>query len=404
MRNCSYCGKELEDNIDYCPSCGEKVDKLKCPHCNEDISEDETYCHHCGTRLSKEKLSPEEKEKLKKDNKKGFGLSLIYLLTKIFALLIPLALIAVVVIFPIVQKEENSIKFLDVINMDLINSIKSSFGEGGSQREGFIAIFKALNILIYSIILIVMAIISLVKSIISLTSFYHKKPNYKYAILSYSAYIGLIFSFIMWEANDNLLNAIPMVQLIALATPIVIYLVFYILRVLFDKEDRKVRTIIGSSLKIVSYLVSIVGIYFLFSGVILKNGENSLLNEMYLYQMNTVVVANENANILDFILAPALLFEITLCVARIPSISSHSLVHPLVKNDKTIKSIVKTIFLYADIIGLTIGCIFIFKLSDTYSFSINTLILPIACMLGSLILDIVGHILANKPKVKVLYV
>lgn len=404
MRTCSYCGKELEDNINFCPSCGQEVEKLKCPKCHEEVSEEEAYCHHCGERLSKEKLSQEEKKKIKGELKKSLPLAIVNLVAKIFALLIPLALIGLLVIFPII-KEGTYTKILDVFNIDQIKSIGDYFADGGDKMAGFNYIFQLASLGIYTILLVVFAIVNIVKCIISLTSFYKKGPDYKFAITSYGFYVGIVLIFNLYFSTSSLLEGIELYTLIGFGAPLAIYLIFYVLKMIFDKEDRKVKTIIASILKILAYIISFAGIYFLYSGFLIKDGNVVLINEIFQYQIG-IVTSNTEAGIMDQIIPPLMMFALILFMARIPLTSGHKLVNPRIKNDKMVKNIVKELIFFIVVIGLEIGSVYIFNLGESYTFSITSLstILPIGCSVVSLILTIVAHILANKPKIKVLYV
>lgn len=404
MRTCSYCGKELEDNINFCPSCGQEVEKLKCPKCHEEVSEEEAYCHHCGERLSKEKLSQEEKKKIKSELKKSLPLAIVNLVAKIFALLIPLALIGLLVIFPII-KEGTYTKILDVFNIDQIKSIGDYFADGGDKMAGFNYIFQLASLGIYTILLVVFAIVNIVKCIISLTSFYKKGPDYKFAITSYGFYVGIVLIFNLYFSTSSLLEGMELYTLIGIGAPLAIYLIFYVLKMIFDKEDRKVKTIIASILKILAYIISFAGIYFLYSGFLIKDGNVVLINEIFQYQIG-IVTSNTEAGIMDQIIPPLMMFALILFMARIPLTSGHKLVNPRIKNDKMVKNIVKELIFFIVVIGLEIGSVYIFNLGESYTFSITSLstILPIGCSVVSLILTIVAHILANKPKIKVLYV
>lgn len=405
MRTCSYCGKELEDNINFCPSCGQEVEKLKCPKCHEEVNEEETYCHHCGERLSKEKLSQEEKKKIKSELKKSLPLAIANLVAKIFALLIPLALIGLLVLFPII-KEGTYTKILDVFNIDQIKSIGDYFTDGGDKMAGFNYIFQLASLGIYIILLVVFAIINIVKCIISLTSFYKKGPNYKFAITSYGFYVGIVLIFNLYFSTSSLLEGMELYTLIGIGAPLAIYLFFYVLKMIFDKEDRKVKTIIASILKILAYIISFAGIYFLYNGFLTKDGNVVLINEIFQYQTGIVTSKGTEANIMDQLFPPLIMFSLILFMARIPLTSGHKLVNPRIKNDKMVKNIVKELLFFIIVIGLEIGSVYIFNLGESYTFSITLLstILPIGCSVVSLILTIVAHILANKPKIKILYV
>ncbi len=49
---CSECGKQVEESMQFCPSCGHKlVKKTKCKNCGEDVAENSAFCHKCGNKL-----------------------------------------------------------------------------------------------------------------------------------------------------------------------------------------------------------------------------------------------------------------------------------------------------------------------------------------------------------------
>lgn len=46
---CTKCGRELEEGMKYCPSCGREVGrKIKCETCGHEIQDTDRYCPYCG--------------------------------------------------------------------------------------------------------------------------------------------------------------------------------------------------------------------------------------------------------------------------------------------------------------------------------------------------------------------
>ena len=53
---CSDCGKEVSEEAQFCPHCGERFDDPSCPNPNCDVipSEDHLFCSECGWDLKAE--------------------------------------------------------------------------------------------------------------------------------------------------------------------------------------------------------------------------------------------------------------------------------------------------------------------------------------------------------------
>lgn len=52
---CTKCGKEVNENEKFCPSCGEPIKKANtCPSCGNNIKEGTKFCDKCGASLTKE--------------------------------------------------------------------------------------------------------------------------------------------------------------------------------------------------------------------------------------------------------------------------------------------------------------------------------------------------------------
>jgi len=51
--NCRKCGKQLEEEIKFCPECGTKVwiKPTKCPKCNNKVLKEDKFCQECGQSL-----------------------------------------------------------------------------------------------------------------------------------------------------------------------------------------------------------------------------------------------------------------------------------------------------------------------------------------------------------------
>ncbi len=50
-RKCPKCGKALNDDFEFCPYCGYKIEKRACPKCLTIYEDDFTHCPKCGLRL-----------------------------------------------------------------------------------------------------------------------------------------------------------------------------------------------------------------------------------------------------------------------------------------------------------------------------------------------------------------
>lgn len=53
--NCIKCAKPVPDDSDFCPYCGEFIEKstcVSCPVCGKELPEDSSFCQYCGTEVS----------------------------------------------------------------------------------------------------------------------------------------------------------------------------------------------------------------------------------------------------------------------------------------------------------------------------------------------------------------
>ena len=56
---CPKCGKEVEEGVKFCSSCGIPIESIKeveiekrfCPKCGTELREEENFCSSCGTRV-----------------------------------------------------------------------------------------------------------------------------------------------------------------------------------------------------------------------------------------------------------------------------------------------------------------------------------------------------------------
>lgn len=57
---CPSCGNEVDDSMEFCPSCGTDVEKLPeteeigCPSCGHEAEASMTFCPSCGTKINSE--------------------------------------------------------------------------------------------------------------------------------------------------------------------------------------------------------------------------------------------------------------------------------------------------------------------------------------------------------------
>ncbi len=60
---CRNCGKELNENADYCTNCGVATTKGNsyCSACGTETNENADVCVKCGANLSKQKKEPKSK-------------------------------------------------------------------------------------------------------------------------------------------------------------------------------------------------------------------------------------------------------------------------------------------------------------------------------------------------------
>ena len=96
---CSHCGREIPNDFEFCPFCGQAIEKKKiCPQCSKDLPDgDFRFCPFCGATLredtsikeidsndlsentseymkglnsiSPQKTSPQKKDKIAKEKK-----------------------------------------------------------------------------------------------------------------------------------------------------------------------------------------------------------------------------------------------------------------------------------------------------------------------------------------------
>lgn len=50
---CSKCGKDVSENLNFCPSCGENLAARLCPNCGNEVSGSAIFCVHCGITLQR---------------------------------------------------------------------------------------------------------------------------------------------------------------------------------------------------------------------------------------------------------------------------------------------------------------------------------------------------------------
>ena len=53
--NCIKCAKPIPDDSDFCPYCGEFIEKstcVSCPVCGKELPADSSFCQYCGTEVS----------------------------------------------------------------------------------------------------------------------------------------------------------------------------------------------------------------------------------------------------------------------------------------------------------------------------------------------------------------
>lgn len=68
MKFCANCNKSFDDDLNFCPECGEKLlSKDVCPKCGAAITEDDKFCPSCGFKLERQKVCPKCGEVLDDD-------------------------------------------------------------------------------------------------------------------------------------------------------------------------------------------------------------------------------------------------------------------------------------------------------------------------------------------------
>ena len=62
MKECKKCRRTFDDELAYCPYCGEKLEeRIECPKCKKAIPTGSSFCPFCGENLTK-KVEPEPEE------------------------------------------------------------------------------------------------------------------------------------------------------------------------------------------------------------------------------------------------------------------------------------------------------------------------------------------------------
>lgn len=55
MKHCENCGTIMEDDVNFCPSCGQKQEKIEqepvCPSCGKPLNPNACFCGGCGTKI-----------------------------------------------------------------------------------------------------------------------------------------------------------------------------------------------------------------------------------------------------------------------------------------------------------------------------------------------------------------
>lgn len=57
MKYCNNCNKEYNDNINFCPICGNQIgtpeEQIKyCPNCGKELNDSEKFCPNCGKSIT----------------------------------------------------------------------------------------------------------------------------------------------------------------------------------------------------------------------------------------------------------------------------------------------------------------------------------------------------------------
>ena len=82
--NCTYCGKLLPNDSEFCAYCGKPVEKdltPKCGSCGKQVTEDSLFCPYCGTPIgpfNNTKQTPAKSALPKKEEKKRSKKAIIY--------------------------------------------------------------------------------------------------------------------------------------------------------------------------------------------------------------------------------------------------------------------------------------------------------------------------------------
>lgn len=100
---CSKCGRELGNDVDFCPSCGTPkiVPKAFCAKCGAELADGQEFCHKCGHKMG----DPVESTAIK-GNKTNKPIN--------FALLLPVAAIIIIAIVAIVIVNGNKINSIEL--------------------------------------------------------------------------------------------------------------------------------------------------------------------------------------------------------------------------------------------------------------------------------------------------
>ena len=71
---CQKCNKQIPDDSEFCPYCGEEIlpiiESNKCIRCTKEIPEDSDYCPFCGTKQNNAELADNKDFSIKAANSK----------------------------------------------------------------------------------------------------------------------------------------------------------------------------------------------------------------------------------------------------------------------------------------------------------------------------------------------
>ena len=52
MKQCPYCGAQVNDDCLFCTECGRPIPQGDvCPHCGASVNESDVFCQSCGKRV-----------------------------------------------------------------------------------------------------------------------------------------------------------------------------------------------------------------------------------------------------------------------------------------------------------------------------------------------------------------